>query len=105
MQCEFLEMYGLFIKYKKILDLACRGFIKICCKGEKMDSCSRKIYRQEHGAPPGDDMMPRGQLMPKSYQYKQTTISREALHLPLCLILQPVFSSLADLAQLPVYTF
>lgn len=67
MECELLDTCGFFRKYQDSLDLACRGFIKSYCKGAKMDDCSRKIFRVEHGAPPQDDMLPSGQLMPKSY--------------------------------------
>jgi hypothetical protein len=68
MECELLETCGFFKKYNDSLDLACRGFIKSYCKGDKMDDCARKIYRNTHGEPPHDDMMPSGQDMPKSYQ-------------------------------------
>ena len=68
MQCELLATCGFFKKYEDSLDLACRGFIKSYCKGDKMDGCSRKRYRAEHGVPPEDDMMPSGQIMPKAYQ-------------------------------------
>lgn len=71
MDCELLETCGFFRKYQDSLDLACRGFIKSYCKGPKMDECARKKYRQEHGGPPEDDMMPSGQMMPKSYQGQQ----------------------------------
>ncbi len=66
MECELLETCGFFKKYEDSLDLACRGFIKSYCKGEKMDECARKIYRREHGQPPHDDMMPSGQEIPKN---------------------------------------
>lgn len=68
MECELLETCGFFRKYADSLDLACRGFIKSYCKGEKMDSCSRKLHRTAHGTPPENDMMPSGQIMPKAYQ-------------------------------------
>ena len=68
MECELLATCGFFKKYEDSLDLACRGFIKAYCNGDKMDLCSRKLYRVEHGKPPHDDMMPSGQDMPKSYQ-------------------------------------
>lgn len=68
MDCELLDKCGFFLKYQDSLDLACRGFIKTYCKGGKMDLCARKKHRAEHGAPPDDDMMPSGQMMPKSYQ-------------------------------------
>ena len=45
--------------------MVCRGFIKSYCKGAKMDECARKKYRRENGQPPGDDMLPSGQEVPK----------------------------------------
>lgn len=66
--CELLETCGFFQKYQDNLDLACRGFIKTFCTGPRMDDCKRKEFRRENGAPPVDDMLPSGQLMPKDYQ-------------------------------------
>ena len=54
MQCELLDKCGFFLKYRDTLNLACRGFIKTYCEGEKMDECKRKEYRLKHGAPPHD---------------------------------------------------
>lgn len=66
MECELLDKCGFFRKYQDSLNLACRGFIRTYCKGELMNSCERKKYRQQHGVAPEDDMMPSGQTMPKS---------------------------------------
>lgn len=66
-ECELLDRCGFFRKHQGSLDLACRGFIKSYCKGPLMDDCKRKAYRQEHGTPPDDDMLPTGQMMPKGY--------------------------------------
>jgi hypothetical protein len=33
-----------------------------------MDNCKRKEYRQQHGTPPHDDMLPSGQTIPGSYK-------------------------------------
>lgn len=63
--CEMLETCGFFQKYRNTLDLACRGFIKTYCKGPQMDECERKKYRQAHGTPPVDEMLPSGRSMPK----------------------------------------
>ena len=68
MECELLGKCGFFKRYEQSLDLACRGFIKSYCKGEKMDECARKKYRTEHGEPPDDNMMPSGQMLPQTYQ-------------------------------------
>lgn len=59
-ECELLANCGFFRKYAKAKNLACEGFIRMYCRGAKMDECKRKQYRREHGAPPPDDMMPNG---------------------------------------------
>lgn len=61
--CGLLGMCGFFTKYCKTKDLACKGFMRIYCKGEKQDQCKRKIYRREHGKAPSDDMLPSGQMI------------------------------------------
>ncbi|MBN1823441.1 MAG: hypothetical protein JW803_03885 [Endomicrobiales bacterium] len=63
MECELLGTCGFFKKYGELHDVACRGFINKYCKGEKMNECQRKIFREKNGAPPPDDMMPNGQMM------------------------------------------
>ncbi len=67
-ECELLETCGFFRVYSDTLDMACRGFIKTYCKGERMDECKRKEYRLQHGEPPVDDMLPTGQMIPESYK-------------------------------------
>jgi len=62
-ECELLGSCGFFKKYQTTNELACRGLIQNYCKGPKMDQCKRKEYRQQHGKPPSDDMMPSGQMM------------------------------------------
>ena len=62
-KCELLEKCGFFKKYQNSIDLACKGFIRMYCKGEKMIECKRMDYRKKHGAPPTDDMLPTGQIM------------------------------------------
>ncbi len=66
--CELLSVCGFFQKYENSLNMACKGFITTYCKGPQMDECKRKIYRQEHGVPPDDDMMPTGQQVPETYR-------------------------------------
>lgn len=61
--CQYLSTCGFFKKYQSTKDLACRGFISLYCKGEKMKECKRLEYRNMHGTPPSDDMMPNGQLI------------------------------------------
>lgn len=68
MQCELLEKCGFFRKYRDTLNLACRGFIKTYCEGDKMNECERKKYRMKHGKAPDDDMLPTGQMMPDEYK-------------------------------------
>jgi hypothetical protein len=66
--CELLANCGFFHKYQTSLDMACRGFIKVYCKGPKKDECQRKMCRIERGVPPADEMLPTGQMMPKEFQ-------------------------------------
>ena len=62
-ECELLSKCGFFKKYQSTKELACKGFIKQYCKGDKMNECKRMQYRKEHGSPPSDDMMPNGAMM------------------------------------------
>lgn len=62
-ECELLETCGFFKKYQATKDLVCKGFIQQYCCGPKMNECKRKQYRQEHGSPPSDDMMPTGHMV------------------------------------------
>jgi hypothetical protein len=43
--------------------LACQGFVALFCRGDKQSQCVRKQFKQQHGYPPSDDMMPNGQMM------------------------------------------
>jgi len=61
--CELLEKCGFFKKYQASKELACKGFISLYCKGPKQNACVRKQYRQEHGVPPNDNMMPNGMMI------------------------------------------
>jgi hypothetical protein len=62
-ECELLEKCGFFQKYQASKDLVCKGFIIEYCKGPKMQECKRLEYRQQHGSPPSDDMMPSGKMI------------------------------------------
>lgn len=62
--CENLEKCGFFAKYKETKDLACKGFIKMYCQGPHMNECKRKEYKHLHNAPPSDNMMPNGGIIP-----------------------------------------
>ena len=64
-ECELLEKCGFFNKHQTDKDLACRGFITQYCRGPMMDQCRRKQYREAHGTPPSDDMMPNGATLQK----------------------------------------
>lgn len=64
-ECERLNECGFFKKYKDTVQMACRGFISLYCKGPKMDECQRKAYFQKHGRPPVDEMMPSGGMITK----------------------------------------
>ncbi len=62
-ECELLAKCGFFKKYCNSHDAACRGLISLYCKGPKMGDCMRKQYRQAHGSPPPDEMLPGGATM------------------------------------------
>lgn len=62
-ECELLDKCGFFKKYQAAKDLVCKGFIAQYCQGAKMNECERKKYRQAHGTPPSDDMMPSGHMI------------------------------------------
>jgi hypothetical protein len=61
--CELLEKCGFFKKYGTSMELACKGFIQQYCQGTKQNECKRREYRQQHGAPPCDDMLPSGKTL------------------------------------------
>ncbi len=61
--CKWLESCGFFKKWSTRKNLACRGFIQTYCRGEKRDQCKRKVYFDEHGTAPPDDMLPSGQMV------------------------------------------
>ena len=65
MECENLATCGFFKKYMNTHNLACKGFIKMYCKGEKMNECVRKTYSEKNGVPPPDNMMPTGSKCPE----------------------------------------
>lgn len=60
MECELLNTCAFFAKYNDKKDTACRGFIALYCKGEKMAQCKRLEFRKKHGVAPSEDMMPNG---------------------------------------------
>lgn len=65
-KCELLDNCGFFKKYQDLNTMACQGFINLYCLGPKMDECKRKEYREKNGAPPPDNMMPSGLMIPGS---------------------------------------
>lgn len=62
-ECELLATCSFFKKYQESKELACRGFINQYCRGPKIDQCKRKEFREKHGYPPSEDMMPGGKLI------------------------------------------
>ncbi len=60
MDCELLDKCGFFKKYCTTNNMACQGLINRYCKGDDMKNCKRLEYRNTHGAPPPDNMMPSG---------------------------------------------
>ncbi len=61
-ECELLPKCGFLKKYQRTDQAACRGFINLYCQGPRMADCQRMKYRQQHGAPPPDDMLPSGSI-------------------------------------------
>jgi hypothetical protein len=64
--CQNLQECGFFAKYSVANERACDGFINMYCRGAKQNDCKRKACRQEHNAPPPDEMMPNGGRVPSS---------------------------------------
>ena len=60
--CELLEKCGYFKKYHDTKEIICQGFIRQYCRGPRQLECKRMKYREEHGTPPPDDMMPSGHM-------------------------------------------
>ena len=63
MECPNLEKCGFVKKHQSSQELAIKGFINIFCKTDKQSECKRKKYKEQHGVPPSDDMMPNGIMM------------------------------------------
>jgi len=63
MECKLLATCAFFKKYQDSKELACKGFIRQYCKGDKMDECKRLEHRMKFGTPPSEDMMPNGQMI------------------------------------------
>lgn len=62
-ECEMLNNCGFFKKYRQTKDLACKGFMRMYCRGDKQEECKRKQYKKQHGHPPSDDMLPSGHMI------------------------------------------
>jgi hypothetical protein len=60
--CENLQSCGFFKKHSSVSDLACKWYVREYCNGSMQNRCKRKLYKQEHGTPPSDDMLPNGQM-------------------------------------------
>jgi hypothetical protein len=61
--CANLQTCGIVQKYGDAKSLAVKGFIAMYCKSAKQNECKRKEYKEKHGTPPSDDMMPNGGTM------------------------------------------
>ncbi|MCU0606593.1 MAG: hypothetical protein MUF78_04060 [Candidatus Edwardsbacteria bacterium] len=66
--CENLATCGFLRKHMEAKTLACQGFIRQYCKGDKQGDCKRRTYKQEHGAAAPDDMLPSGQMLAEHWQ-------------------------------------
>lgn len=61
--CINLKNCGFVKKHGETKNLAVKGFITMYCKSEKQNECKRKLYKEQNGKPPSDDMMPNGFMM------------------------------------------
>lgn len=62
-ECESLTTCGFFKKHQETRDLACKGFILMYCKGNKMEQCKRREFKVTNGITPPDNMLPSGQMI------------------------------------------
>ena len=58
--CPKLDHCPFFQKYGNDLPDTCQALIRLYCHGSRPGRCQRIDFRQEHGYPPPDDMMPNG---------------------------------------------
>jgi hypothetical protein len=58
--CQFLDKCAFFIQYKDLLGSAYDGFVRMYCKGPRLEKCKRRQFRLEKGVPPAQDMLPNG---------------------------------------------
>jgi len=58
--CQFLENCAFFIQYKHLIGSAYEGFVRMYCKGPRLEQCKRRQFRLEKGVPPAQDMLPNG---------------------------------------------
>lgn len=60
LSCELLLNYKFSGKYKETMVMACQGFIKKYCQGDKLAECMRLKHYKEHGDQAEKDMLPGG---------------------------------------------
>jgi len=61
-ECPKLEKCPFFKKYGDSKNYMCKGFIEMYCRGPRQPECKRKDYKEAHGVPPSDNMMPNGEM-------------------------------------------
>lgn len=62
--CKFLTECGFFNNFQGYPEVIKEGWIRMYCNNmEKSETCSRKIYRLEHGTPPVENMSPTGKFI------------------------------------------
>lgn len=61
--CELISKCGFFNKFKGTSDDFLNTIMTAYCQGEKQDECKRKAYRNQHGKPPADEMLPTGEML------------------------------------------
>jgi len=62
-ECPMLAKCGFVKKYSGTKDVLIKGILNAYCNGPKQNECQRKVYRQKHGKPPSDDMLPTGKFI------------------------------------------
>jgi len=61
--CELLSNCKFLEKYKATMAMACQGFVKKYCQGDKLDECKRLDHYKQHGEQAVEDMLPSGRVL------------------------------------------
>ncbi len=61
-ECELLSFCGFFRKHGESHSPACRLLLRANFRGERQEECRRKEFLRKNGQPPGEDMLPTGEM-------------------------------------------